>query len=245
MLTQHSPTIVELLVQIRDGLANAARPAPCPPTPSPAPAPPPTQPFGGVSLCDLAAVLKHTTSDAAHERVLLRFTKGTGRFSKDKRFITLNMTMYGADLRPDGHHEGVWEALFPDLKALMAVPRPPAPSLNAPQGPVEHLPPLAATKAIWAFGDGSAVYAVGPALTHLVPLGDGSSNFSVACSQIVTNGTGKFAGVHGLKQSLGATKVPPGVNFFDPNLTVEFEAHTVDTFRIVWPNGVPKNFDIL
>jgi len=94
-------------------------------------------------------------------------------------------------------------------------------------------------------GGGTAriAYAVGPALTHLVPLQGGALfNFSVACSQIITNGTGMFQGVHGLKKPLGATRAGP--DLIDPAKNVPFEATTIDTFRIVWPNGVPKGFNL-
>lgn len=197
----------------------------------------------GLDLCALAANLLDCTSDPAHERVIIRYTKGSGRFSRDKKYITLDMKMYKLDRTRAGWHQGVWKALFTSVNALLAIPPPPADPLDEPVGPVEDIDPLAQTKAIWDFGHGNAVYAVGPALSHLVSLGGAGANFSVACSQVVTNGTGLFHGVHGLKQSLGATKVPPGAEtvLFDPAKDAPpFEATTIDTFRIVWPGGVPK-----
>jgi hypothetical protein len=199
----------------------------------------------GFNLCDLAENLLDCTSDRAHERVLIRYTKGLGRFSRDKKYITLDMKMYKLDGSQAGYHQGVWHALFKDVRELLNVPCPPKDPLDQPVGPVDAIDPLAQTKAIWDFGRCNAVYAVGPALSHLVSLGGQGANFSVACSQIVTNGTGWFQGVHGLKQSLGATKVPPGAEtvLFDPTKDVPpFEATTIDTFRIVWPGGVPKDF---
>ena len=191
---------------------------------------------------ELQKKLLDCTADPKHERVLIRYTKGSGRLSADKKYIALDMKMYLMDGRRGGWHQGVWERLFNDASELLAVPPAPAKPLDIPVGPVQHLPPLAQTKAVWDFGDGNAVFAVGPALSHLVQLGDGSGNFSVACSQIITNGTGIFAGVHGLKQSLGSTQTPPGAErvMFAPGVAVpDFTATTIDTFRIVWPNGVP------
>jgi hypothetical protein len=174
----------------------------------------------------VSKALLATTSDPLHERVLVRYTTGGGRrrFGPDGTFITLQMWMFDLDQRPDGYHEGVWQALFSSPADLLAVPSQPTEPLNQPVGPVPVLPPLATTKAHWTFGDTS-------------------SNFSVACSQILTEGgTGWFKGAHGLKQSLGATRVGPGENFFDPSATGAFSATTIDTFRIVWPGGVPDGF---
>jgi len=190
------------------------------------------------------------TSDPVHERVLIRYTRGSGQLSEYRQFIYLHMQMFQLDGRADGFHDGVWQALFNDPSQLLAVPPQTLNPLTAPVAPVEPLAPLANTVAHWTFGDGSRLYADGPALSHLVLLKnrsgqfDGSTNFSVCCSQILTEGgTGFFQGAHGLKQSLGATAVPAGVNFFTDPVVAPFVATTLDTFRIVWPEGVPAGFD--
>jgi len=190
------------------------------------------------------ALLKGCTADPEHERILIRYTRGTGQLSSDRQFIALQMLMYGLDGRPDGYHEGVWQALFTSPAQLVAVPAQPTEPLTVPVGPVQSPPPLANTKAHWTFGDGSRLYAEGPALTHLVPYPNGASHFSVACSQVLTaGGTGVFKNAFGLKQSLGATAVPVGGNFFDLTKPApSFTAATLDTFRIVWPDGVPSGF---
>ena len=197
-------------------------------------------------LKDIAsALLLGCTADPEHERVLIRFTQGTGQLSDDRQFIALRMLMYNLDGRSDGYHEGVWQALVTSPGQLLAVPPQPTDPLNIPVGPVQSPPPLANTKAHWTFGDGSRIYAEGPALSHLVPFADGASHFSVACSQVFTEGgTGFFQHAHGLKQSLGATAVPVGGNFFDLSKPApSFVATTIDTFRVIWPDGVPAAFD--
>ena len=193
-----------------------------------------------------AALLAGCTADPQHERVLIRYTRGTGQLSNDRVFIALQMLMYGLDGRPDGYHEGVWQALFTSPAQLLAVPAQPTDPLTVPVGPVQSPSPLANTKAHWTFGDGSRLYAEGPALTHLVPYANGASHFSVACSQVFTEGgTGVFKNAHGLKQSLGATAVPVGGNFFDLTKPApSFIATTIDTFRVIWPDGVPAGFDL-
>jgi hypothetical protein len=188
------------------------------------------------SRVDLADFLPAQSTPG--EDVIVRFTRGTGRFSADKRYIALDMTMYTPDGQPDGYHQGVWEAQFTDPSQLLARPAPPTGPMNQPQGPVEHLSPSAETKAVWVFGDQSAITAIGAAMSHLVPLDDGSFLFMVCCAQVITGGTGRFQGVHGLKTSMGSTHVARGVDLFGPG-DVQFEATTVDTFRILRPGARP------
>jgi hypothetical protein len=166
------------------------------------------------------------------EDVLVRYTRGRGKFSDDKKFISLSMTMYRPDGSTDGFHDGVWQATFSDPRELLARPAQPTGAFNVPQGPLEAFQPRAQTKGIWSFGDGSAIYAIGDAASHLVPLEDGSFLFMVATAQIITGGTGRYEGAYGLKTSLGSTHIAAGVNLFGPD-PVQFEATTIDTFRVM------------
>lgn len=165
------------------------------------------------------------------EEVIVRYTSGTGRFSQDKKFITLKMVMRTIGGEIDGWHEGVWEATFTNPLELTVNPAPPSGPINQPVGPVPHLKPLAYTKGIWTFGDDSAIYAAGPALSHLSLLDDGSNMFFVSTAQVITGGDGKYRGSRGLKTSLGTTWNDR--NLFAATGDVTFHAATVDTFRIV------------
>jgi hypothetical protein len=202
-------------------------------SPRGSPWPPPPDPRGGMATAAeiFAPFLQGTQSDP-REEVLVRYTHGRGRFSPDKRYISLSMRMYDLADQQDGHHEGVWEAQFSEPRVLLARPAPPGGPLNEPRGPVEPVGVVAQTKGIWAFGDNSAIVAVGPALSHLIPLDDGSFLFLVSCAQFICDGSGRYAGAYGLKTSLGSTHVPRGVDLFGPG-DVTFEARTVDTFRVV------------
>lgn len=172
------------------------------------------------------------TSGAPHEEVLIRYTRGSGRFSQDKKFITLSMDMFDPDGRPDGYHHGVWQAMFSSPNELLQQPPQPQRSFIVPEGPIQALNPSAQTKGIWAFGDGSSITAVGPAMSTLTQLDDGSFLFMVATAQWITNGTGKYEGAYGLKSSLGSTHIRAGLNLFGPD-PVQFEATTIDTFRVM------------
>lgn len=211
-------------------LGNVSRGTPTRPSATPTgsapyyPPPPSYQPPPGI--------MTRYKADPSREIVLARYTRGSGKFSHDKKFIALRMKLYTLDGREDGYHEGVWEAQFNRPEELLARPAPPQGPMNEPRGPVPHAPVMAQTKAHWVFGDNSSVTVAGPAASHLIPLRDGSFLFLVSTAQIITSGTGRFAGAYGLVQSLGSTHVPAGVNLFGSE-DVSFTASTMDTFKIV------------
>ncbi len=167
----------------------------------------------------------------AGEQVLISYTRGEGRFSADKRYIALTNRLYQIDGREDGVHKGTWEALFSNPQQLLVVPPSPTSPMDQPVGPVEHVQVTANTIAQWNYADGSSISSVGPAASHLIPLTDGSFLFLVITAQIITQGTGRWAGAAGLTQSLGATHIPAGVDLFGPDVT-SFKAMTLDTFKV-------------
>ncbi|HYL05301.1 MAG TPA: haloalkane dehalogenase [Thermoanaerobaculia bacterium] len=173
----------------------------------------------------------------AGEQVLITYTRGTGTFSQDKRYIALSNQIYNLDGVENGLHEGVWQALFSSPAELLARPAPPTGTMDAPVGPVPSWPVSANTIAKWTHRDGSSISSVGPAASHLIPLSDGSFLFLVITAQIITEGTGRFAGARGLTQSLGATHVPAGVNLFSAGGPSTFDATTLDTFKLVTAGG--------
>lgn len=218
-----------------DGLFGVVTPgaAARPPTPA-APFTPPAPQYGASPPQYGASVGRGPVYLAApgREIAIARYTRGSGTFSKDKKYIALRMKMYTLDGREDGYHEGVWEAQFKDPRELLARPAPPEGPMNEPRGPVPHAPVMAETQAHWVFGDGSKIIVAGPAASHLIPLRDGSFLFLVSTAQIITGGTGRFAGAYGLVQSLGSTHVPAGVDLFGAE-DVSFTASTIDTFKVI------------
>jgi hypothetical protein len=184
------------------------------------------------------------------EEVIIRYTVGEGEWSQDKKFNLLRMKMYKMNGEEDGTHDGVWEPQNVNLttpegqkegvKLLLSRPKPPLGPLDEPEGPIEHIPIRAYTKAIWTFGDASSITAVGPANLHLVGYKDGSNIFLVSVAAIITNGTGRYKGAYGVKTALGSTFVPQGVNLFEPGGTGKFGAVTVETFRVIRAEFVGK-----
>ncbi|HXD33085.1 MAG TPA: hypothetical protein VN643_18330 [Pyrinomonadaceae bacterium] len=166
------------------------------------------------------------------EKVIIRYTEGTGEFSADMKYNVLRMHMFKMDGERDGTHDGVWEPQLPPAE-LSKRPKPPKGPLDKPEGPVEHVAVRAYTKAIWTFGDGSSLTAVGPAMLHLVEFNDDSHIFLVSVSAIITNGTGRYQGAYGVKTALGSTFVPKGVDMFNLKPGQTFGARTVETFRVV------------
>jgi hypothetical protein len=165
------------------------------------------------------------------EEVLIVSCVGQGTFSQDLKFINLQMHMYDLLGKWVGFQLGVHESES-TLEDLLAVPPPPSgPTvLDVPHPEVKEW-----TKGVWTFADGSAVYAAGQAKSHLVPLSDGSALFMVTTGQVITSGTGRYAGCHGIKEATGSTLVPrellAGQKFPAPGL--KFEARTMEVFRIL------------
>jgi hypothetical protein len=172
------------------------------------------------------------------EEVHVVYCVGKGKFGnnadfKQRQFINLQMDMYDLSGRWVGYQLGVHESTS-GLQDLLNPPPPPTGSWSEPS-PVPELPFKEWTKGVWTFADGSAVYAVGQAYSQLVPLRDGRFMFMVTTGQVITNGTGRYEGAHGIKQATGTTLVPAGLlesgRFPAPGIT--FDAKTIEVFRIV------------
>lgn len=170
------------------------------------------------------------------EELLVCYFEGAGKFSDDMRYITLNMTMFDLDGNAIGTQHGVHDSLS-TLADMFAVPPTPTGNFDAPPVPVQAVKEW--TKGIWTFADGSAVYAVGPARTHIVPFNDGSLLFTVTTGQTITGGLGRYANAYGVKQATGSAFVPAALaqsgHFPSPGL--EFIAHTIEVFRIFMPDA--------
>lgn len=165
------------------------------------------------------------------EEVILVYCVGEGTFSQDMKQINLMMDMYDFHGKWVGFQQGVHLSLTP-LPDLFKTPPPPEPPFNQPS-PVPRQEVREWTKGLWTFADGSAVYAAGPAQSHLVPFKDGSFLFMVTTGQTLAGGTGRYEGCAGIKNATGSAFVPPGLlgNGF-PAPGFKFQARTIETFRI-------------
>jgi hypothetical protein len=175
------------------------------------------------------------------EEVLIRYTVGKGEFGTgtNKTVSALHCAMFKLSGERDGTFEGVWQ---PHVTPQQMLERPeqPEPPLNAPHGPFPNTYIGAFTKAIWTFGDGSAIIGIGPASLQLVPFADGSQIFLVSVAGLIANGTGRYEGARGVKTALGATYIPAGVDMFNLPPGTQFDAVTVETFRII-PKSAQKH----
>jgi hypothetical protein len=200
---------------------------------------------------DVASLQAREIPRAEHsnwrEEVYVVYYVGKGKFSSDKNFtwdpaankfeFYINLQMDGFDILTGkwfGYQLGVHHSLA-TVQDFLTTPPPPEGQFDDPKSPIPPLPVKEYTKGVWSFVDGSAVFAVGPAHSHLVPFKDGSFLFMVTTGQTITDGTGKYQGCAGTKQATGTAWVPPGMiqsgKFPTPGL--EFEARTIETFRIV------------
>ena len=166
------------------------------------------------------------------EEVFSVYNVGRGKFDETAKFINLRLDMFDFNGKWAGFQSGVHISHTPSAK-LIEAPASPLGSFAEPPVPRETVTEW--TKGLFTFADGSTIIAQGPALTHLVPMKDESFLFMVTTAQVITQGTGVFEGVHGVKQGTGTTHVGPGLlqsgKFPSPGF--EFEARFIDTFRLI------------
>jgi hypothetical protein len=166
------------------------------------------------------------------EEVIIAYCSGKGKFSQDMRFINLQLNMYDLQGRWIGYQQGVHQSESTPADLLNVPPMPEGP-MDQPQGPVPHLPIKEWTKGVWTFADGGRIYAAGVAMSHLVPLNDGSFLFMVTTNQTITGGTKRYKGAHGTKQATGTALIKREDAAHFPSPGGVFDAHTIETFRLV------------
>ncbi|MGH9723406.1 MAG: hypothetical protein ACRD8O_24620 [Bryobacteraceae bacterium] len=181
-------------------------------------------------------ILEAQTSDP-REEIIVRYSVGSGSFSGDKKFIVIKTKMYTLNQVEDGHHEGVDEPVFNNIfETLSRPPKPPGP-FDEPVGPVDPFNVLSFSKGTWTFADGSSITAVGPANLHVIVYVDGASQLWVSGNQVITNGTGRFAGARGTKTVGGSSWVPKGVPL---TASPEFMVRTLEVFRVIRAENIAR-----
>jgi hypothetical protein len=186
-------------------------------------------------LSGLGAGVPEEARSDEREEVIVRYIIGTGEISKDGKYIILKAKMYKLNGELDGHHEGVFEALYDlndpnTINELMHFPDPPIPPLDQPS-PVIPIPVRANTKAIWTFRDNSSIEAVGPALVQLAAFKDGSKMLFGSAAARVPGGTGRYQGVVGINSAIGSTFLKKGAAF-GPGTS--FPGKAIESFRVIW-----------
>lgn len=178
------------------------------------------------------------------EEAYVVYYVGKGKFSSPPHFqwgpnifeFYINLQMDGYDFNGNwfGYQLGVHHSLA-TVQDFLTVPPPPEGAFDDPNSPVPFTEVKEYTKGVWTFPDGSEIYAVGPAQSHLVPFKDGSFLFMVTTGQTITKGTGRYEGCAGIKEATGTTFIPPGLiqSGKFPTGGLEFTARTIETFRIV------------
>jgi hypothetical protein len=167
------------------------------------------------------------------EDLLVRYVVGQGVINA-AHHIAVTGKIYKLNGVPDGEHNGVDLPVVP-LVQMFQPPPDPQPPFDQPTPPVDQVQVLSYTKGIWTFADGSTIVAEGPAQLRVIFYVDGASQLWVSGEQIITNGTGRFAGARGTKTVGGSSWVPAGQ---DPNQPGTFMVRTVEVFRVVLAENI-------
>ena len=170
------------------------------------------------------------------EEVLVRLTQGHVVTDRSLHYFSARAHIYTLDNRPDGRYEGEYE-LISAPSDVFARPPQPVPPFDTPVGPVEHVTINTHTKGLWTFRDGSSIAAVGNANFHAVKTSGGPGGVVmlwVTGDQIITGGTGRYAGVQGLKTLGGSANLPN----LPSHASQMFVARTVDAFRIILGDNI-------
>lgn len=171
-----------------------------------------------------------------HEQLIVRYSKGTARFSDDRKHLILKGDSYLLNGDRDGECEGVYELLVP-LSSIGKAPPPAEPPFNRPEGPVPQPAPQAYSKGIWRFADASSLTATGPALLHRAQFITLATDLWISANQIITEGSGQFAGAQGLKTAGVSIFIPPDTSL---EKVQEVPVKTIDVFRIIRREHIGK-----
>ncbi len=164
-----------------------------------------------------------------YEELLVRYAIGTGKFSPDKKSLSVKGHVFLLNKEPYGEWEGVYEFVVP-LSGLEKTPPPAPPPFNRPAGPIPQPQPQAFSKGEWKFADGSSLTAIGPALLHTAQLSTLETDFWISSNQIITGGTGRFSGAQGLKTAGVSILLPPGVSLKDAG---QVSVKSIDVYRVL------------
>lgn len=183
----------------------------------------------------LPGVPKNAYTDP-REELLVLYSICTGTFNPGA-IITIRGDLYTLAGKKVGYWEGVDEPSGPESLPLAfeQPPQPPGP-FNTPNNTVvPKVKVLSWSKGIWHFDDGSSMTAIGPAQLRAMVWSTGNGQLWVSADQIVTGGTGRYAGVQGLKTVSGTSWIPPGPGGSPPDFQKlgDFPARVIDVFRLV------------
>ncbi len=167
------------------------------------------------------------------EELIVRYTIGSGEFvfvNKAPKIIVKG-TMHKFNGEKDGEWLGIDQPIVGIPETFHAPPTP-KPPFDKPEPPVDDVEILSYAKGIWKFGDGSSITAIGPANIRVVYYVDGAAQLWITANQIITGGTGRYAGAQGLK-TVGGTTWVPADKAADLSKAGTFLANTIEIFRVV------------
>jgi len=178
------------------------------------------------------------TASGPHEEVLIFYDVGTGSLvleGEGAPYWHLTGSLY--HLSGKAEPRGTYETVFPfDRNTVRQV------FIWPPEqdGPYDRPPVISTdiesagyTKARFTFADGSELVAVGPGITKVNSLRDGSVQLEVSVASAITYGSGGYAGARGMHTALGSSwfREPPNLET-GAGLT-DFAHKALFTFKIL------------
>ena len=183
----------------------------------------------GASLGIAAPVAIPSEAFAApFEQLIIVYSVGRATFGDGGRFLSLEGEVFQANEAADGRWAGAWQ-LEVSLEAARATLETPPPPFNRAAGRVATTDPTAFGKGRWDFADGSSLTVTGPGMVHTTTSSTLNNVVWVSGNQLVSTGTGRFAGAQGTMTAAVGIWLPPGVAFADAR---QAEMKSLDIFRV-------------
>jgi hypothetical protein len=167
------------------------------------------------------------------EELIVRYTVGSGDFviANNAFKILVRGKMHKLNGDEDGDWQRIDQPIVPIPETFKAPPTP-KPPFDRPEPPVDEVPIQSYSRGIFRFRDGSSLTAIGPANIRVIYYVDGAAQLWITGEQIITNGTGRYAGAQGLKTVAGSTWVPAD-KAQDLSQPGTFLAKTIEVFRVI------------
>lgn len=165
---------------------------------------------------------------APFEQLIIVYSVGRATFGEGGRFLSLQGEVFQANEVADGRWAGAWQ-LEVSLEGARSVPETPPPPFNRAAGRVATTDPNAFGKGRWDFADGSSLTVTGPGFVHTTTSSMLNNVVFVSGNQLISTGTGRFAGAQGTMTAAVGIWLQPGVSFADAR---QAEMKSLDIFRV-------------
>lgn len=165
---------------------------------------------------------------APFEQLIMVYSVGRATFGEGGRFLSLQGDVFQTNEAADGRWAGAWQ-LEVSLEAARSTPETAPPPFNRAAGRVVTTDPNAFGKGRWDFADGSSLTVTGPGFVHTSTSSALNDVVWISGNQLVSTGTGRFAGAQGTMTAAIGIWLPPGKSFAEVR---QAEMKSLDVFRV-------------